>query len=261
VTYVADARPHGVDVVRALAVSDARVRYGRGRLRAVKWLLDPYAAAGVYLLLVAFVLDRAGTAPGLSVACAIVPFQLVVMTVLNTMTAVQTRRSIITNMRFDRGLIPVAATVTETIGFAAALTLIPLMMAVYGVAPTAAVLWLPVLVAATFLLALAAAYPTALIGLWFPDARPLVVSLARAAFFVAPGIVALDQVDGAARDWLHVNPLTGLFESYRAVFLEGAAPTAWHLLVPVATAILVLAIAVPLFRRESAQMAKIMEME
>ncbi len=35
-----------------LAVSDLRIRYGRGGLRAVKWFLDPFAALGVYLVLV-----------------------------------------------------------------------------------------------------------------------------------------------------------------------------------------------------------------
>ena len=45
-------------------ISDLRARYGRGGLRSLKWLLDPYAAAGVYLILIAFVLHRHGAAPG-----------------------------------------------------------------------------------------------------------------------------------------------------------------------------------------------------
>lgn len=248
-----------IAVLQALAVSDIRMRYGRGRLRAVKWLLDPYAVTGVYLVLVAYVLDRPGRAPGLSIACAIVPFQLIVMTIVNAGSAVHARRSIVSNMRFERGLIPLAAVVTEAVGFAAALTLLAVMMAVYGVAPTAALLWLPVLLAATFVLAVAAAYPAALIGLWYPNARPFMVSLARAAFFVAPGFVALAQIHGRAHDWLRLNPLSGIFESYRSVFLSGASPAAWALLVPFAMALIVLALLVPVFRREAPHLAKVME--
>ena len=58
-----------------------RIRYGRGRVRFLKWVLDPIAALGVYLLLVALVLDRGGDAIGLSLACAIVPFQLMITSV------------------------------------------------------------------------------------------------------------------------------------------------------------------------------------
>lgn len=235
------------------------MRYGRGRLTMVKWLLDPYAAAGVYLLLVAFVLDRPGEAVGLSLACAIVPFQLVLMTVLNSLTSVQSRRSIVVNMRFERTLIPVSSAVAEAVGFMATLTLLAVMMAAYGVAPTAAILWLPVLVAVTFAVAVALAYPVALIGLWFPETRGVMLSFTRAAFFLAPGVVALDEVAGDTREWLRANPLTGLFEAYRSVFLEGVSPAAWELLVPCGFAAVTLALFVPLFRHEGPQFAKLVE--
>ena len=235
------------------------MRYGRGRLTMVKWLLDPYAAAGVYLLLVAFVLDRPGEAAGLSLACAIVPFQLILMTVLNSLSSVQSRRSIVVNMRFERTLIPFSSAVAEAVGFVATLTLIAVMMVAYGVEVTAAVLWLPVLVATTFLVAVATAYPVALIGLWFPDTRPIMLSLTRAAFFLAPGVVALDQISGDTSDWLRASPLTGLFESFRSVFLYGHSPAAWELLLPCGYALVALALFVPLFRREGPQFAKLVE--
>jgi homopolymeric O-antigen transport system permease protein len=246
-------------VLEALARSDIRMRYGRGRFSAIKWLLDPYAAAGVYLLLVAFVLDRPGDAAGLSLACAIVPFQLVVMTIVNALTSIHSRRSIVVNMRFERGLIPSASAVAESVGFFASLTLIGVMMAAYGVEPTAAILWLPVLLAVTFLLALAFAYPAALGGLWFPEARGMMLSLTRAAFWVAPGVIALDQVSGRANDWLRANPLTGIFEAYRSVFLYGHSPAIWQLLLPCAFAAVMLALFVPLFRREGPEFAKLAE--
>jgi ABC-type polysaccharide/polyol phosphate export permease len=248
-----------VDVLRALALSDVRVRYGRSRLRAVRWLLDPYAVTGVYLVLVTIVLDRPGRAVGLSIACALVPFQLIVMTIVNSLTAVQSRASVITNMRFERELIPIASVIAESVGFAAALTLLGVMMAVYGIAPTAAILWLPLLVAANLLVALAAAYPAALIGVWFREATPFVLSVVRAAFFIAPGFVALEQVSGDAAGWLRANPLTGLFESYRSVFLDGGSPAAWELLVPSMIALAALAAFVPLFRREAPQLARLVE--
>ena len=65
----------------------------------LKWLLDPFFALGIYLLLVTFVLDRRGST-GLSIACAVVPFQLVMMSIIAGMGAVQARRSIVLNMGF-----------------------------------------------------------------------------------------------------------------------------------------------------------------
>src|SRR5262245_4970945 len=103
-----------IDVLVALTIADLRLRYGRGARRLLKWLLDPFALVGVYLLFVTFVLDLGGKAPGLSLACAVVPFQLIMSTVINAMIAVTTRSTIILNMSFKRVLIPISSVLTET---------------------------------------------------------------------------------------------------------------------------------------------------
>ena len=130
-------RAERIDLLVALTVSDLRARYGRGSWKSLKWLLDPFFATGVYLILVTFVIDRPGEAPGLSIACATVPFQLVIASAVNGLGSVQLRHSIVLNARFDRTLIPLSGVITETIAFGSALLLLAVMMAVYGIAPSA----------------------------------------------------------------------------------------------------------------------------
>jgi lipopolysaccharide transport system permease protein len=248
-----------LDVLVSLTRADLRFRYGRGSRRILKWLLDPFALVGVYLLLVTIVLKVGGRAPGLSLACAVVPFQLLMSTVINALAAVTTRRTIILNMAFKRVLIPVSVVLTETVAFIASLTLIVLMMGIYGVAPTSAAGWLPIILAANLLFALALAYPASLFGLWFRDLRNFAISLIRTLFFLAPGLVPLSQIPGGAHSWLRLNPLTGLFESYRDVLLFGRTPAAWELLYPAAWACVLLVLFVPLYNHEQRQFAKVVE--
>ena len=106
-------------------------------------------------------------------------------------------------------------------------------------------------------LALAFAYPATLFGVWYPELQPFVVSVARAAFFLAPGLVALDLVGGLTRELLPFNPLTGLFESYRDALLYGQSPQAWEFLVPFAAAAVVLAVSLPVYVRDQARLAKL----
>lgn len=247
------------DRAAAMATADLQMRYGRGKGRLLKWLLDPYALVGVYLLLVTFVLHRTGPAPGLSLACSVVPFQLIMSTVTNTTGAVQARRSIILNMSFDRMLIPIAAVVTETAAFGASLSLLAVMMVAYGVHPTPEILWLPVVILITILLAAGFAFPATLFGLWFRELRNLALSVVRTLYFLAPGLVSLSNTSGTSYQILRLNPLTGLFESYRAVLLFGQAPAARDLLYPAFFAVLLLAVFVPLYRREQTQFAKVVE--
>ena len=247
------------DLIVALTHADLRVRYGRGPFRLVKWILEPFALLGVYLMLVTFVVDKPGDDPGLSLACAVVPFQLIMTTVISSTNAITMRESVILNMRFDRTLIPPATVVTETVAFLASLSLIVVTMIAYGVAPTAAILAYPLLLAVNMLLALSLAFPVSLVGLWFRELRVFVVSFTRAMFFLAPGLVPLSQASDTAQRWLQLNPLTGLFESYRAVFLFGELPDAVDVLYPVGLAAVLLALTVPLDRREQRQFAKVVE--
>jgi lipopolysaccharide transport system permease protein len=245
------------DVLTVLAISDLRVRYGRGGMRAVKWFLDPFAALGVYLVLIAVVLDVGSGAPGLVLVCAVLPFQLVVMTVTNAMASVPNRASIIVNMAFPRMLLPLSSLATEGIAFTASLVMLPLMMVIYGVGPTPAILWLPVALALTVALAVALAYPSALFGIWWPELMPFALSFLRAFFFLAPGLVALSAITGVARDWIPLNPLTGLFELYRHAVIYGSSPPAWEILYPLGIAVLVGVLGLSLYRREQSSLAKL----
>ncbi len=186
-----------------------------------------------------------------------VPFQLIATTFGNALSTVTQRSTIIVNTAFPRILLPLASLATETIAWAASLTLLPLMMLVYWIAPTPAILWLPVVLAVTGIFAASLAYPAALIGVWYPEYGVLVGSLVRTLFFLAPGLVALEQIAGTARELMPFNPLTGIFESYRDVLLFGESPAAWELLAPLAAAGLLFAIALPVYRREQGYLAKL----
>ncbi len=246
-------------IVIALARADLVDRYGRGAGRFVRWLLDPLMLLGVYLLLVVYVLDQPGDATGLSLACAVVPYQLMMATVTNCLDAVHARESIILNMTFERSLVPPAAVLMETAGFVASLSLIVFMMVVYGVGVTAAIVWFPALFVVTVVLALGVAYPATLFGIWFRQSRNLAIGFTRALFFLAPGLVPLSEASPTAQRLLELNPLTGLFEAYRNVFLYGTAPSATDLLYPLLIAGVLLVLVVPLYRRDQGQFAKVVE--
>jgi ABC-type polysaccharide/polyol phosphate export permease len=245
------------DLLRVLAESDLRFRYGRGPFRFARWLLEPVALVGVYLLLVTFILDQSGTAVGLSLTCAVIPFQLVMLTIGNAITTLEARRPILLNMSFDRTLLPSSCALTESVGFASSFLLLIVIMAAYGVAPTWSILWFPLVLVVNLLLAVAAAYAAVLLGIWLRELKAFVLSFVRILFFLAPALVPLSETSDAVRGVLKLNPLTGLFEAYRDVFLYGQRPAAWELLYPLAGAIVLLLVFVPIYRSEQRQFAKV----
>lgn len=242
-------------ILVALARSDLRIRYGRGGWQIVNWLVTPFALVGIYVLL-RVILGRAGNDAALSIACAVVPFQIVLLAFESSMGAVALREPILLNRRFDRMLIPPAAVMTESLAFAASFLMFPIGMIYYGVEPTFALLWLPLVVAVTLVLAIGVAWPAALLGLWLPTSKIFASQGLRVLFFAAPGIVALAEVPENVRDWVVFNPLTGLFESFRHVFLYGDSPEFWQLAYPTVLGVVLMLAFVPLYRREQRHFAK-----
>lgn len=242
-----------------LTASDLRSRYGRGRWQLVKWLIDPFALVGVYLLMVTFIFYRRPYAIGLSLTCSIIPFQLVTMITQSSMESVRQRQSILANMKFRRLLLPISTGLTESCGLAASLSLLVVMMAVYGIAPTPAILWLPVVLALTVLLGIALAYPMTLIGIWASDMRGLIMSGVRAAYYLAPGLVTLATIHGRTNTVVRANPLTGLFEALRHAVLYRSSPPAWELLIPLLASIVLLLVFVPIYNREQRHFAKVLD--
>lgn len=243
-------------ILVALARSDLRIRYGRGGWQVVNWLITPFALVGIFVLL-RLILGRGGNDAALSVACAVVPFQLILLAFDSSFGAVGLREPILLNRRFDRMLIPPAAVLTESLAFAASFLMFPLTMAIYGVGPTWSLLWLPIVVVATLVLAGGVAWPAALLGIWFPTTRVFASQGLRVLFFAAPGIVALAEIPENIRSWVVINPLTGLFESFRHVFMYGDSPEFWHLAYPVALGLVLTLVFLPLYRREQRHFAKL----
>jgi ABC-type polysaccharide/polyol phosphate export permease len=246
----------GLHVLMALARSDLRIRYGRGPWQVVNWFLTPFVLVGVFVLL-RVILDRTGEAVGLSIACAVVPFQIVSLSSISAMNGVSLREPILLNRRFDTMLIPPSAVMTEALAFATSFVMFPLMMVIYGVAPAASLAWLPVVVVATIILSLGAAWPSALLGVWAPNMTLFAGQALRILFFASSGLVALSEVPDGVHDWIVLNPLTGLFESWRHVFLFGDAPAFWELAYPTAFGVLLMLVFLPLYRREKRHFAKL----
>jgi ABC-type polysaccharide/polyol phosphate export permease len=245
------------DMLRALTEADLRFRYGRGPGRFLRWILEPFALVGVYLLLITFVLDRPGRAPGLSLAAAIVPFQFVIATVGNAMQAIDIRKPILLNMRFERKLIPLSSMFTESTAFSASFLLIVVMMAAYRVAPTSALAWLPLIVLVNLYLAASGAYAASLLGLWLHELKLFLLSFVRMLFFLGPGLVPLASTSSKSKEILRFNPLSGMFEAYRSVFLDGHAPAPWELLYPFVIATAILLVFVPIYGSEQREFAKV----
>jgi homopolymeric O-antigen transport system permease protein len=136
---------------------------------------------------------------------------------------------LITKIYFPRLAIPFAAVGAAVVDFLCAMTLLAVLMAVYGYAPTWNLLAAPLIFAVIALMAAGLGTLLAALNVAYRDFRYVVPFLIQIGMFATPTIYmepATGAATGSAAWWLALNPMTTLISGFRASVLGGELPWA-----------------------------------
>lgn len=214
-------------LVRVLAGRELKSSYEMNIVGFAWWLLEPLSLTLVYVIIVDFIFKSGvrGVSYPLFVLIALLPYKWLASSLIGAMGTVRANASLVTDVYFPRALLPVVEIVTGLAHFGVGLLVVPIFMVVYRVGPTWHLAFLPLVMAVHFLFILGLAYPMSVWGLTYRNLPGLTGNLLRLWFYLSPGIWSLDRVH---IDWqrtlVHLNPLTGLFQSYRGAILTHEAP-------------------------------------
>jgi len=161
-------------------------------------------------------------------------------------SSIVTDASLITKVYFPRLVIPISAVLAGVVDFAVAFVLLIGMMAYYHLWPSAAVVYLPLLL----LLAVAAALG---VGLWlsalnvqYRDVRYVIPFFIQIWLFVTPVIYPGSKVAAKLKEiglppWLYgLNPMAGVVEGFRWALIRTPPPSASVLITSTTVTILLL---------------------
>ena len=126
--------------------------------------------------------------------------------------------NLITKVYFPRIIIPLAATLTGMIDYAIASLVLGGLMAYYHIIPTATILLLPFLLILTWLLASGMGFWLSAINVKYRDVRYAVPFFIQLMLFLTPVIYPV-SIAPRFRQWLILNPMTGIIEAHRAAIL------------------------------------------
>jgi lipopolysaccharide transport system permease protein len=121
-------------------------------------------------------------------------------------------------------LAPLAAVLPGLLDLALTLVVLAVFMLVYEVAPTAALLSLPVWIAAAVLLALAAGLWLSALNALYRDVRYALAFLIQVWLFASPVVYPSSLVEGDWRYLYAANPVVGLLDGFRWSLIGGPAP-------------------------------------
>jgi lipopolysaccharide transport system permease protein len=131
--------------------------------------------------------------------------------------------NLVTKIRCPRIAFPVSAVLSAMFDFGIAIVPLIAILAWYGVTPSLALLWVPVILALLFLLVSGLGIAFAAANLFFRDVKYIVEVVLTFAIFFTPVLYEAEML-GEWRFWVLLNPIAPLLEGLRSAVVLSVAP-------------------------------------
>ncbi|MDE2765973.1 MAG: ABC transporter permease [Chloroflexota bacterium] len=217
------------DLLYFLIVRDLKVRYKQTAIGVAWVILQPLTT----LIVFSVVLGRLADVPSEGLPYAVfavvglAPWQLFSRTLADASGSLLADQRLITRVYFPRLIVPTSMVAAALADFGAAALLVAAVMAVYGVAPSANIVWLPCFLALMLMTVLGVGYWLSALYLEFRDVRYAVPFLTQVWLFATPVVYPASLVPDRWQLVYALNPLVGVVEGFRwSVLGSGAGPDA-----------------------------------
>ena len=220
---------HHRDLLYFLIVRDLKVRYKQTAIGVAWVVVQPLLT----LIVFSVVFGRLADVPsdGLPYAVfavvGLAPWQLFSRTLADSSGSLLADQRLITRVYFPRLIVPTSMVAAALADFAATALLVAAVMAVYGAAPSANIVWLPCFLALMLMTVLGVGYWLSALYLEFRDVRYAVPFLTQVWLFATPVVYPASLVPDRWQLVYALNPLVGVVEGFRwSVLGSGAGPDA-----------------------------------
>jgi lipopolysaccharide transport system permease protein len=252
-------------LIRYLVQADVKKTGADSLLGNIWWVVDPLLQMLVYVIMVSVIFERPQKDYALFVFCAVLPWKWFNQSVLDGIGSVVSMERLIKQISFPKLVLPVASVMAGIVHFFFGLIpLAALMVLFYSDRISMFLVLIPVVALVQLLVTLPIAIVLGAINVFYRDVGNLARHLLRLAFYISPGLYAIDAIYKGAEKYpilgvfLLANPWNVLFTSYRDVIYDERAPDWVGLGVLSVVALLLLAVAVYIFKRLEPTFAKVL---
>jgi lipopolysaccharide transport system permease protein len=220
---------------------DVKVRYKQTVLGAAWAVIQPLMTTFVFTILFGRFGGMSKQVEGpyaLHVFVGMLPWTFFANAVAAAANSLIGSSHLISKVYFPRILIPIAAIAGGLVDFAISFVVLLVMMAAYGVAPTWAMLWLPMYLLGTIVCAAGAGILFAALIVTYRDVRYVMTFVMQLWLFGTPVLYTLDIIPAKWHQLYALNPMVGMIAGFRASVLGGTFPGAVILISSVAAVVM-----------------------
>jgi lipopolysaccharide transport system permease protein len=220
---------------------DVKVRYKQTVLGALWAVIQPLTTTFAFAILFGRFGGMAKQVDGpyaLHVFVGMLPWTFFANAVTAASNSLVGSGHLISKVYFPRLIVPVAAIASGLVDFAISFLVLLLMMAIYGVAPSASMLAMPLFLLGTIVTAAGAGILFAASIVTYRDVRYVITFIMQLWLFGTPVLYPITMIPGKWHLLYAINPMAGMVSGFRASVLGGPFPMAVILVSSISAAVL-----------------------
>lgn len=242
-----------------LAWRDLLVRYKQTAIGVAWALVQPMLTMLVFTAFGHFLkLPTDNIARPVLVFTALLPWQFFSSSLTAASGSLVSNAHLISKVYFPRLVVPLSAVATSFVDFLISAVFLAILMALYHVAPSARIVFLPGLILLAFVAALGAGLWMTALNVKYRDFRFVLPFIVQLGLYVSPVTFTSDVVPERWR-WLYaLNPLVGVIDGFRWALLgQQSAALTQSLATSVVLVVALLASGIWYFRRTERSFADV----
>lgn len=244
--------------------ADLRVRFLRSKLGTLWIVIHPLMQVLIFALILSEVLSA--KLPGIDnkyayalyLMAGTLCWALFSETVSKCLTLFIDSGNLMKKMAFPRICLPLIAAGTVLVNNVLLLVAILLVFAVLGHMPSTHMLWLPVLMLVTLMLAMGVGLLLGTMNVFMRDVGQVVPVVLQALFWLTPVVYNISILPQGLRHWFKYNPLYPVVTSYQNIMVFGKNPLLADLGILAVVSLVILLLALIVFRRASSEMVDVL---
>jgi lipopolysaccharide transport system permease protein len=206
---------------------DVKIRYKQTAIGVLWVVLQPVLTMLVFTLFFGRLakLPSQGLPYPVFYFAALVPWTYFASALQMTTNVVVDNQRLITKVYFPRLILPISSALSGLVDFAIGFAVLAIFSVFYGIRPTTAALWLPVLLILAVLTALGVGLWLSALNALYRDVRYVIPFLVQFWMFASPVAYPSTLVPPRWR-WLYgLNPMAGVIDGFRwAITRHGQGP-------------------------------------
>lgn len=202
------------------------VRYKQSFLGIVWAILQPAVLAAMFTVVFSHLarIPSEGIPYPLFAYIALVPWTFFATSINQGVPSLVNQMNLVTKAAFPREILPLGTVGASLVDFTFAFAVFVFMALFYRIPLRSSMLWLPLLILLQLTLAIGVTLIGSALNVFYRDIRFIVPLLIQIWLYATPIVYPASLVPERLR-WIYaLNPMVGVIESYRNIFIRGHAP-------------------------------------